>query len=130
MSLQRRRFTLETVLPALEEHGFTVGDMGLLASALERPWATFCGEELYPDEWSKTAALVHSIESNHPFLDGNKRVGVLLGSIMLRVHGRDDRRISDDDWFDLVVAVSAGELDTEGIARRLEAVYRKGGVDS
>ena len=73
---------------------------------------------------------MHSIESNHPFLDGNKRVGVLLGSIMLRVHGRDDRRISDDDWFDLVVAVSTGELDTEEIARRLEAVYRKGDVDS
>lgn len=50
-------------------------DMGLLHSAVERPKATFGGNDLYPTLFSKAAALLQSLMGNHPFEDGNKRTG-------------------------------------------------------
>jgi death-on-curing protein len=50
-------------------------DRGALEAALARPQMTFGGEDLYPDVASKAAALMHSLVMNHPFVDGNKRVG-------------------------------------------------------
>lgn len=50
-----------------------VRDLGLLESALAPRRDTFDQEELYPDLWIKAAALMHSLISNHLFVDGNKR---------------------------------------------------------
>jgi death on curing protein len=60
----------------IERYGGSIGirDEGLLESALARPQQTFGGEDLYPDMYSKTAALMESLCKNHPFLDGNKRI--------------------------------------------------------
>ena len=52
-------------------------DRGGLESAVARGTMTFDGEDLYPDAAAKAAALMHSLVMNHPFVDGNKRVGVL-----------------------------------------------------
>lgn len=65
-------------------HG--VRDVGLLASATMRPQATFDGEYLYPDLFTKAAALMHSIIRNHPFMDGNKRTGIAAAGIFLRLN--------------------------------------------
>lgn len=119
MTDPRDLFRLEALRPWLEDHGFHSRDWGLPASALDRPWITFAGKELYPDAWHKAGALLDSIESSHPLLDGNKRLGVLLVSLMLRAHGIDDRIISDDQWFDLVVDVAANHPDVEIIAAKL-----------
>ncbi len=48
----------------------------LLSSALGRPQTTFGGEDLYPDIYLKAAALIQSLSSNHPFVDGNKRTAL------------------------------------------------------
>lgn len=53
-----------------------IRDWDLLASALGRPQATFGGEDLYPDIFLKAAALIQSLSSNHPFVDGNKRTAL------------------------------------------------------
>nr|WP_257181471.1 Fic family protein [Corynebacterium cystitidis] len=74
---------------------------------------------MYADVWHKTGALLDSIESNHPLLDGNKRLGVLLVSLLLRSYGVDDCSISDDQWFDLMVEVATHHPDVEAIAARL-----------
>ncbi len=66
-------------------HG--VRDLGLLESALARPRATFNKKELYPDLFSKAAALMDSLINNHPFLDGNKRTGVTAAGLFLRING-------------------------------------------
>lgn len=55
-------------------HG--VRDLGLLESAVARPQATFEGNDLYSDIFSKAAALMESLIGNHPFVDGNKRTGM------------------------------------------------------
>jgi death on curing protein len=52
-----------------------VRDFGLLSAAVARPGASAFGEEAYPDQWTKVAALLHSLTGNHPFVDGNKRAG-------------------------------------------------------
>jgi len=65
-------------------HG--VRDIGLLQSAVARPRATFSGNELYPDIFSKAAAILESLARNHPFLDGNKRTAIAATSIFLRMN--------------------------------------------
>ena len=66
-------------------HG--VRDLGLLESAIARPKATFDGKELYPDLFTKSAALMDSLINNHPFVDGNKRTGVTAAGLFLRING-------------------------------------------
>ena len=50
-------------------------DLGALESAVAQPRMTFGGEDLYPDLPAKAAALGFSLIRNHPFVDGNKRIG-------------------------------------------------------
>ncbi len=66
-------------------------DRAGLESAVARPQMTFAGEDLYPDLSDKAAALMHSLVSNHPFVDGNKRVGAMAAELFLAVDapGRD-----------------------------------------
>jgi death-on-curing protein len=66
-------------------HG--VRDPGLLESAVARPRATFDGKELYPDLFTKTAALMDSLINNDPFLDGNKRTGITAAGLFLLLNG-------------------------------------------
>jgi len=67
------------------EHG--VRDIGLLASAVARPQATFDKTELYPDLFQKVAALMASLAQNHPFVDGNKRTAIAAAALFLRQNG-------------------------------------------
>lgn len=64
------------------EHG--VRDLGLLESAVARPQATFDRQELYPDVFEKAAALMESLINNHPFVDGNKRTGIVCAILFLQ----------------------------------------------
>ena len=61
----------------LQEFGGTPGvrDEGLLDSALAAPFQTFDGQSLYPSVQAKAAQLGFGLVCNHPFVDGNKRVG-------------------------------------------------------
>lgn len=66
-------------------HG--VRDTGLLESALARPFATFDRRELNPDVFLQAAVLMVGIVKNHPFIDGNKRTGVVLAALHLETEG-------------------------------------------
>jgi death on curing protein len=65
-------------------HG--VRDLGMLLSALGRPQTTFDQQELYPDLFTKAAALMDSLVRNHPFVDGNKRTAIAAASIFLSIN--------------------------------------------
>jgi death-on-curing protein len=98
-----------------------VRDVGLLESASARPRSTAFGEDAYPSIHAKAAALLHSIARNHPLVDGNKRLA-LASSIAF--YGLNGFRLtlSNDEAYELVIAVAAGELDdVERIAGRLES---------
>lgn len=67
--------------------GQGIRDLGMLLSALGRPQATFDEKELYPDLFSKAAALMDSLVRNHPFVDGNKRTAITAAALFLRFTG-------------------------------------------
>src|SRR5438309_3746270 len=64
-----------------------IRDIGLLESAIARPFQTFGGEELYKTPFDKAAALGESLIINHPFVDGNKRTGFLAIVSLLIEYG-------------------------------------------
>jgi death-on-curing protein len=55
-----------------------VRDFGTLDSALQNPFLTFDLNDLYPSIEEKAARLCYSLISNHTFIDGNKRIGMLV----------------------------------------------------
>lgn len=66
---------------------FGLRDKGLLESAAARPQASFGGKDLYPTIFAKSAALMHSLLKNHPFVDGNKRTALASTGIFLKLNG-------------------------------------------
>lgn len=93
-------------------HG--VRDKGLLESAVYRPQASFGGRDLYPDLYLKAAALCHSIICNHPFIDGNKRVGFEAMRLMLRLNGHDIKA-SVNKKFDFAMNIAKSEMTEQDI---------------
>ena len=98
----------------LKRYGGGAGlrDRGALESALGRPAMTFDGEDLYRDLASKAAALMHSLVANHPFVDGNKRVGAHAAVVFLAVNDAAFTG-SADDLYDVTMSVARGELAAE-----------------
>jgi len=96
-----------------------IRDIGLLGSAVARPRTTAFGEDAYPDLWTKAAALLHSIVKNHALVDGNKRLGWLSTAVFLEINGVEISTASNDDVYDLVIAVAASDPAIEAIAEWL-----------
>ena len=92
-------------MPAVE-----VRDAGLLEAAVARPSASAFGEDAYPSLHEKAAALLHSLVGSHALVDGNKRLG--LASI-IAFYGMNGVQLTftNDEAYDLIIAVVAGELD-------------------
>ena len=96
-----------------------IRDIGLLGSAVARPQTTAFGEDAYPDTFTKAAALLHSIVKNHALVDGNKRLGWLATAVFLEINAIEISRASNDDVYDLVIDVAAGQPTVDTIAERL-----------
>ena len=93
-------------------HG--VRDESSLNSAINRPFATFDQQELYPEPVDKAAAILESIVTNHPFIDGNKRTGYVLARLLLLKSGLDIKA-TQEEKYEMVIAVSKGEWKFEQI---------------
>lgn len=87
-----------------------VRDVGLLDAAAARPRATAFGAPAYPSLEAQAAALLHSLVSSHPLVDGNKRLGWLAAVVFLAINGIEVRS-DDGEAFDLVMATASGQLD-------------------
>lgn len=98
-------------------HG--VRDVGLLESALNRPYSTFDQQELYPSLINKCSALIESILINHPFVDGNKRTGFSLIALMLK---KENYIItaSENDIYDFIISIASGKRQYDEIVTWLE----------
>jgi death-on-curing protein len=99
-------------------HG--IRDVGLLESAIARPFQTFGGEDLYPTTFEKAAALAESLIINHPFVDGNKRTG-MLAMVSLLINDQYQLNASSDDLYNFVINISTGALSFDGIVEWLKA---------
>ncbi len=73
----------------MEQSGGTMGirNLGVIESALVQPLMTFGGQELYPTIAEKTSAIGFSLIMNHPFADGNKRLGHAAMEVFLVMNG-------------------------------------------
>ena len=119
-----KRLTKEQVLrlheDLIEEFGGIHGvrDEGLLESALSAPFQTFDGQDLYPSVLEKAGRLGYGLIRNHPFLDGNKRIGVHVLLVCLALNGV---RLSydDEDLIQTALGVASGSVTFEGFCRWL-----------
>ena len=102
-----------------------VRDLGLLGAAAARPQASAFGEDAYPDIWSKAGALLHSIVSNHPLIDGNKRLGWLATAVFLELNEASVSTAADDEVYDLVMAVASSGLRVDDIAEALRLMHEQ-----
>lgn len=84
-------------------------DESLLDSSLNAPLQTFDDEELFPTLTSKAARLAYGIISNHPFVDGNKRIGTHIMLLFLAVNGIE-LSYSDNDLINVIMKVASGDL--------------------
>jgi death-on-curing protein len=102
-------------------HGGAVGlrDDGLLKSALARPQQHFAYAES-PDVVDMAAAYTCGIVRNHPFVDGNKRTGFVVGVLFLELNGYRFNA-SEEDAAQMVLELASGNLDEAGYIAFLRA---------
>ncbi|WYL96504.1 MAG: type II toxin-antitoxin system death-on-curing family toxin [Gloeotrichia echinulata IR180] len=110
-----RYLTLKEVLELyhrlIEHSGGSAGisNIGGLESALAQPCMTFGGEELYPTIIKKASALGFSLIKNHPFIDGNKRIGHAAMEVFLVLNGFEiDATVDEQE--EVILQLAAGEL--------------------
>jgi death-on-curing protein len=92
-----------------------VRDAGLLQSAIAQPGAMFGGQFLHTDLFAMAAAYLFHMVKNHPFIDGNKRVGAVAAIVFVELNGREVNA-AEDDYEQLVLDVVQGLTDKQAIA--------------
>ena len=97
-----------------------IRDEGLLESALNAPFQTFAGMELYPTIIDKAAHLGYSLIKNHAFVDGNKRIGTHVMLAFLMLNGIDVD-YEDEELIQLILGVAAGKISSEQLLAWLQA---------
>lgn len=90
----------------------------MLDSALAAPRATFGGELLHRDVFEVAAAYAYHIIRNHPYMDANKRLGMMAAIVFLRMN-RKAIALDEDGAYEAGMAVAEGRLDIAGLAARL-----------
>ena len=119
-----KRLTKEQVLRIhsrmIAETGGTDGvrDEGLLESALETPFQSFGGTELYPTIWQKAARLGLGLVKNHAFIDGNKRIGAHTMLVFLALNGIE-LVYTQAELSDVILDVAAGNADVQMLEKWL-----------
>lgn len=102
----------------IEQTGGSNGirDIGLITSALNRGTATFDGTDLYKDIEEKVSVITHGLIKNHGFIDGNKRIGVAVMLLLLRVNNVGVS-YTQDELVQLGLGVADDTLDEKDINR-------------
>ena len=105
----------------IEQSGGGIGirDKGILESALAQPEMSYGGQDLYPTLIEKVSALGFSLINNHPFVDGNKRIGHAAIEVTLLMNGYEIQ--ADVDTQETVIlAVAASEMNRESFLEWLK----------
>lgn len=102
----------------IEHFGGTDGlrSLELLKSAVGMPSSTFNGNYLHPTIPDMAAAYLFHLVKNHPFVDGNKRVGTMSALVFLELNGYGFGA-SDDELTDAVLQVASGEITKESLSQ-------------
>lgn len=107
-----------TFAEIIEIHDYQISHFGgsdglrsaeMLKSAIGIPSSTFSGEYLHPTIPEMAAAYLFHLVENHPFLDGNKRVGAMASLVFLDLNGYEFDA-TDEEFSDLVMRVASGKM--------------------
>ena len=124
--MQPSQLTLEEVvaihIDQLRRYGGLPGvrDWGLLHSAIAMPAATYRGQYLHTDLHEMAAAYLFHIVQNHPFIDGNKRVGAVAADVFLALNNLQ-LVAGQGEYAELVLSVARGEINKSEVAAFLRA---------
>ncbi|GHV53793.1 death-on-curing protein [Spirochaetia bacterium] len=115
-----KRITIEQVIEMhsalIAETGGLDGvrDMNLLDGSVNSPYQTFGAQNLYPTIQAMAAHLAFSLVKNHPFLDGNKRIGVLAMLVFIDVNGIPVH-CSNEELINLGLGLAEGSIDEAAV---------------
>ena len=96
-----------------------VRDKNLLASAVNTPFQTFMGNDLYPSIYDKAAQLCYGLANNHPFTDGNKRTALHSMYVYLIINGFDIMA-TQQDVENMIIDVAAGNMTNTELVQWLQ----------
>ena len=117
--------TLEQVLTLqkriIKQSGGATGvrDQGILESALAQPYMSYASKDLYPTLIEKVAALGFSLINNHPFVDGNKRIGHAAIEVTLLLNGYEIQA-NVENQEKVILAMAASEMNREAFLEWLQ----------
>lgn len=117
--------TLDQILVIHEDQidryggGQGLRDLALLESAVFRPQATFGGADLYPTLFGKAAVMMHSLILNHPFIDGNKRTGMVSAFVFLELNGISTK-FKNREVISVAMKIESKKFDIESISKWLK----------
>ncbi len=112
------RLTLEQIIELhndiVAQSGGSQGirDINLIDSAINAPFQTFGGIDLYPTIEEKAARLAYNLTMSHAFIDGNKRIGAGVLALFLEVNNVE-LLATDEEIIDLFLSLASGEADYE-----------------
>lgn len=116
---KRQILLLHTALIGQSGGSDGIRDAGLLDSAIHAPFQTFADQELYPSLLEKAARLGFGLICNHPFVDGNKRIGTHAMLVFLDIN-QISLNYEDKDLIETILAVASGTLDYNGLLSWLQ----------
>ncbi|HAG65996.1 MAG TPA: type II toxin-antitoxin system death-on-curing family toxin [Ruthenibacterium lactatiformans] len=91
-----------------------IRDAGLLESALESPFQEFDGTSVYPSVQQKAARLGFGLVKNHPFVDGNKRIGAHVMLVFLELNGIV-LDYTSEELSEIILKLAAGDSDLQSL---------------
>ena len=89
-------------------------DEEMLDSALNAPFQTFGGEDVYPSLQQKAARLCFGLVKNHPFIDGNKRIGAHVMLVFLALNGIELQH-TQTELSDVILQLAAGTIQSSDL---------------
>ncbi len=114
-TLSKRQILLLHEQLVEQSGGFAgIRDETLLDSALNAPFQSFDCEDAFPSIQQKAARLGYGLVKNHPFIDGNKRIGAHAMLVFLAVNGIE-LDYTQAELSDIILQVAAGETDYTGL---------------
>ena len=116
---KRQILLLHSVLIAESGGSDGVRDEGLLDSAVNTPFQTFSGQDLYPTVLEEAVRLGFGLIRNHPFIDGNKRIGTHAMLVFLNLNSIT-LSYEDDELISTILSVASGEMDADGLLKWIQ----------
>lgn len=116
---KRQILLLHSALIAESGGSDGVRDEGLLDSAVNTPFQTFSGQDLYPTVLEKAVRLGFGLIRNHPFIDGNKRIGTHAMLVFLNLNSIT-LSYEDDELISTIMSVASDKLDADGLLKWIQ----------